>query len=68
MGGLFAELKRRQVLRAGAAYAVASFALIEVVSNVAPALRLPDWTLSLIIVLLAVGFPIAMLILWMREA
>jgi len=67
MGGLLSELKRRHILRAGAAYAVASFALIEVVSNVAPALRLPDWTLTFIIVLLAAGFPLAMLMLWMRE-
>ncbi len=67
MGNLFAELKRRHILRAGAAYAVASFGLIEIVSNVAPALRLPDWTLPFIIVFLAVGFPIAMLVLWMRE-
>lgn len=61
------ELGRRNVLRVGAAYAVASFAIIEVISNVAPALRLPDWTLALIIVLLALGFMGVVVFAWVYE-
>jgi len=66
-GNFFSELKRRNVLRVGAAYAVASFAMIEVVSNVAPALSLPDWTLKLVIVLLALGFPGVVTFAWIYE-
>src|SRR5262245_42543187 len=61
------ELGRRNVLRVGAAYAVASFAIIEVISNVTPGLHLPDWVLSLVIVLLALGFPAVLAFSWVYE-
>lgn len=61
------ELGRRNVLRVAAAYAVASFAIIEVISNVTPGLHLPDWVLSLVIVLLALGFPAIVAFSWIYE-
>src|SRR5258705_8965161 len=67
MGNLFAELKRRHIYRVAAAYAVVVWVLIQLVNNVAPALRLPEWAPTLVIVLLLVGFPITLLIAWMRE-
>src|SRR5712691_10173523 len=67
MANLFAELKRRHIYRVAAAYAVVAWVLIQLVNNVAPALRLPEWAPTLVIVLLLVGFPITLLIAWMRE-
>ena len=43
MGGFFAELKRRHIYGVAAAYAVAAWILLQLVNNVAPALKLPDW-------------------------
>src|SRR5258705_855581 len=67
MGNLFAELKRRHIYRVAAAYAVVAWVLIQLVNNVAPALRLPEWAPTFVIVLLLVGFPVMLLIAWMRE-
>jgi len=67
MGNLFAELKRRHIYRVAAAYAVVAWVLIQLVNNIAPALRLPEWTLTLVIVLLAIGFPIVLIFAWVRE-
>src|SRR5260221_14341111 len=67
MANFFAELKRRHIYRVAAAYAVVAWVLIQLVNNVAPALRLPEWAPTLVIVLLLVGFPITLLIAWMRE-
>src|SRR5258708_2088607 len=67
MGNLFAELKRRHIYRMAAAYAVVAWVLIQLVNNVAPALRFPEWAPTLVIVLLLVGFPITLLIVWTRE-
>jgi adenylate cyclase len=67
MGKFFAELKRRHIYRVAAAYAVVAWILIQLVNNIAPALRLPEWAPALVIVLLLVGFPVTMLIAWTRE-
>jgi len=67
MASFFAELKRRHIYRVAAAYAVVAWVLIQLVNNVAPALRLPEWAPTLVIVLLLVGFPITLLAAWARE-
>ena len=67
MANFFAELKHRHIYRVAVAYAVVAWVLIQLVNNVAPALRLPEWAPTLVIVLLLVGFPITLLIAWMRE-
>ena len=46
------ELKRRKVIRVISVYAAASFILLELVDIVTEPLRLPEWTLAFIIVLL----------------
>ena len=61
---LFAELKRRNVFRVAAAYAVVAWLLIQVASTTFPQLHLPDWAPSLVTVLLLIGFPIALLLAW----
>jgi hypothetical protein len=50
------ELKRRKVIRVITIYAAAAFVILELVDIVSPSLRLPEWTMNFIIVLLCVGF------------
>jgi TolB-like protein len=67
MMSLFAELKRRNVFRVAAAYAVVSWLLIEVSDTVFPRLGLPEWTVTLIIAVLLLGFPLALVLSWVYE-
>src|SRR5882672_6492419 len=67
MANFFAELKRRHVYRVAAAYAVVAWVLLQLVNNIAPGLNLPNWAVTLVIVLLAVGFPIALVFAWVLE-
>ena len=46
MGNLLAELKRRNIFRVGAAYAVVAWVLLQLVNNLTPALKLPQWASS----------------------
>ena len=64
---LFTELKRRNVFKVAVAYAIVAWLLIQITSIVAPALHLPDWTLTLIILLVTLGFPIALFLAWAYE-
>ncbi|HWE24410.1 MAG TPA: hypothetical protein VG496_10800 [Myxococcales bacterium] len=64
---LFAELKRRRVFRALAAYAIVSFAVLQVVEPVIHGLHLPDWTLSFVVVALGVGLPIVLVLAWIFD-
>jgi len=61
---LFDELRRRGVVKVGIAYAVIAWLLIQVVVSIETPLRLPDWADTLVIVLLAVGFPVALVLAW----
>lgn len=65
--GLFAELKRRNVIRIAGVYTVTAWAIFQVVSAVAPALDLPKWTVTFSLVLLALGLPVALIIAWAFE-
>ncbi|MDX1443318.1 MAG: hypothetical protein R3270_06010 [Gammaproteobacteria bacterium] len=62
--GLFSELKRRNVFRTMAAYLVLSWVILQVVSVVLPALQAPEWILSVIVVLLGVGFVFTLVFSW----
>jgi len=64
---IIAELKRRNVFRVGAAYAIVAWLLIEVAHTAFPTLQLPDWTVTLVTVLLIMGFPVALVIAWAFE-
>ena len=61
------ELKRRNVFRVGAAYAVVAWLILQVIDIAFPRLGLPDWTITLILVLLLVGFPIGLILAWAFE-
>jgi TolB-like protein/Flp pilus assembly protein TadD len=64
MSGFFEELQRRKVYRVAAAYIIAAGFIIQIGSAVFPAWELPNWTLRLVVVLLLVGFPIALILSW----
>ena len=61
------ELKRRRVIHVIIVYATAAYVIIELVTNVAEPLSLPDWTPTLVIVLLAIGFPLAIIFSWIFD-
>src|SRR5262245_20018486 len=67
MGNFFAELKRRHMYRVAAAYAVVAWLLLQLVNNLTPALNLPNWVATSVVVLLAVGFPLALLFAWIQH-
>jgi adenylate cyclase len=62
--GFLAELQRRRVIRVLVLYAVVGWIVIEVASVVLPALNLPPWAVTLVIVLVALGLPIALTLAW----
>jgi TolB-like protein/Flp pilus assembly protein TadD/preprotein translocase subunit Sec61beta len=64
---LWAELKRRNVVRVAAAYAVIAWLLIEVSDTIFPRLGLPEWTVTLVIALLLLGLPLALFLAWAFE-
>src|SRR5262245_24778614 len=64
MSGFFEEVQRRKVYRVAAAYIVAAGFLIQIASAAFPAWELPNWSLRLVIVLLLIGFPIAVILAW----
>ena len=61
------ELKRRRVIHVLVVYASAAFVIIELINNINDPLGLPDWTPTLVIVLLAIGFPIALIFSWIFD-
>ena len=62
--GFLAELKRRRVIRVLVLYAVVGWIVIEVASVVFPSLQVPQWALTFVIVLVALGLPIALILAW----
>jgi len=64
---LFAELKRRNVIKVGAAYLVVAWLLIQVGATIAPQLNMPDWVPRLITLLALLGFPVALVLAWLLD-
>jgi len=63
----FAELKRRNVYKVGIAYAVIAWLLMQVATQVFPFLEIPNWAIRLVIMLLIIGFPVALILAWAFE-
>ena len=63
----FAELKRRNVYRVAVAYAVVAWLLIQIATQVFPFFEIPNWAVRLVVLLLALGFPIALILAWAFE-
>src|SRR5437870_6793211 len=64
----FAELKRRNVYKVAVAYAVVGWLIAQITTQIFPFLEIPNWIVRLVIVLIAIGFPIALVIAWAFEA
>ncbi len=64
MNGFFEEVKRRKVYRVAVAYIIGAGGVIQLASAAFPAWELPNWALRLVIVLLLIGFPIALILAW----
>src|SRR5713101_5005461 len=63
----FAELKRRNVYKVAIAYAVVAWLLMQVASQIFPFFEIPNWAVRLVVLLLVIGFPIALVIAWAFE-
>jgi TolB-like protein/Tfp pilus assembly protein PilF len=66
-GNFFTELKRRNVYKVAVAYGIAAWLLIQIATQVFPFFEIPSWCVRLVIVLLLLGFPIAMILAWAYE-
>jgi serine/threonine-protein kinase len=67
MASFFEELRRRSVFRVGVAYAVVAWILAQVAATVLPVFNAPQWVLQSLFILLAVGFPSALIMAWVYE-
>jgi hypothetical protein len=63
----FSELKRRNVYKVAVAYAIVGWLLVQIATQVFPFLEIPSWVVRLVIALVAIGFPIALIIAWAFE-
>jgi TolB-like protein/Tfp pilus assembly protein PilF len=66
-GNFFAELKRRNVYKVAVAYAVVAWLLMQVASQLFPFFDIPNWAVRLVVLLLVIGFPIALILAWAFE-
>ena len=64
---LFSELKRRNVYKVAVAYAVVAWLLIQVATQVFPFFEIPNWAVRLVVLLLIIGFPVALILSWAFE-
>lgn len=62
-----AELKRRRVGRVAIAYLAVAWAVTEASSVILPALRVPEWAVTFVVVFLLIGFPVAMILAWVFD-
>src|SRR5204862_7224016 len=67
INNFFAELKRRNVYKVAVAYAIVAWLVIQISSTVLPTFHAPEWGVETLVVLVALGFPIALGIAWAFE-
>ena len=67
INNILKELKKRKVFRSLAIYAGFVFVLIQVCSIVFPALYLPDWAMTFLVVLVTIGFPTTLVLSWIYD-
>jgi serine/threonine-protein kinase len=63
----FAELKRRNVYKVAVAYAVVAWLLVQIATQVFPFFGVPNWAVRLVVLLLILGFPVALVLAWAFE-
>jgi len=64
----FAELKRRNIYKVAIAYGVVAWLLMQIASQIFPFFDIPNWAIRLVVLLLILGFPIALIIAWAFES
>jgi TolB-like protein len=67
MASVWSELKRRNVVKVAVAYAIVGWILIEISATVFPILKLPEWTVTFVTMLVLLGFPAALVLSWAYE-
>ena len=67
MRTFFQELKRRRVYRLVIGYVIGASALIQLCGTVFPAFHAPDWAMQFFLILVALGFPIALVFGWLFD-
>ena len=67
MSNFLEELKRRKVFRVSATYGVVAWVIMQIGEVTFPALHLPDWVLTAVVVILLIGFPIVTIIAWIFD-
>jgi TolB-like protein len=65
--GLLSELKRRNVYKVAVAYAVVGWLVVQIATQVFPFLQVPEWVVRVVIVVVALGFPVALVLGWAFE-
>src|SRR5207253_9198949 len=63
----FAELKRRNVYKVAVAYAIVGGLVVQIATQVFPFFEIPNWAVRLVVLLIIVGFPIALVMTWAFE-
>jgi TolB-like protein/Flp pilus assembly protein TadD len=63
----FGELKRRNVYKVAVAYAIVGWLIIQVATQVFPFFEVPNWAVRLVVLLLVIGFPVALILAWAFE-
>jgi len=63
----FGELKRRNVYKVAVTYVVAGWALAQGIAQVFPIFDIPSWVVRLLVLLIVIGFPIALTLAWVFE-
>ena len=63
MKSFFSELKRRNVYKVAVAYAVVGWLLIQIATQTFPFFDIPNWAIRLVILLVVIGFPIALAVI-----
>ena len=59
-----AELRRRRVMRVLVMYAIGGWLIIQIAATLLPGLNVPDWSVTLVIALVALGLPLALMLAW----
>jgi adenylate cyclase len=64
MKAFFRDLRERSVIKVSIAYLVVAWVVLQLADVIFPAMNLPDWSISLVLGLLAIGFPVAIVLAW----
>ena len=67
MANFISELKKRKVFSSSAIYLGTAFVILQVAQVLIPALNIPNWTLSFIVLLLLFGFPVVLILSWIYD-